>query len=246
MAIQRYQSAVVTGASSGIGAAVVKMLRAHDVTVYAVARRQARLQELADETGCVALPIDLRDSDSLYSQLEQVQPDILVNNAGMGRGFDTLANVTREEIDEVIGTNVIAALHVVRAVLPGMIDRKRGHLVNVGSVAGLYPLFSSLYGSSKGAIHLLNQCLRLELKGSGVRATEICPARVQTEFFQTAFRDEKKGEDMYQGFQILQPEDIAASIEYAITAPERVNVSLIEVTSTEQHIGGLTTEAVAR
>lgn len=246
MSIHSYQSAVVTGASSGIGAAVVKMLCAHDVTVYAVARRQSRLQSLADETGCVVLPIDLRDTDSLYSQLESLKPDILVNNAGMGRGFDTLAQVSREEIDEVIGTNVIAALHVVRALLPGMIERKRGHVVNVGSIAGLYPLFSSLYGSSKGAIHLLNQCLRLELKGTGVRATEICPARVQTEFFQTAFRDEKKGEDMYQGFQILQPEDIAAAIEYAVTAPERVNVSMIEVTSTEQHVGGLVSEAVAR
>jgi len=246
MAIQNYQSAVVTGASSGIGAAVVKMLRTHDIDVYAVARRQQRLQSLADETGCIAMSVDLRDSDALYSQLESVQPDILINNAGMGRGFDTLAKVSREEIDEVIGTNVTAALHVVRAVLPGMVDRKRGHVVNVGSIAGLYPLFSSLYGSSKGAIHLLNQCLRLELKGTGVRATEICPARVETEFFQTAFRDEKKGQDMYQGFQILKPEDIAAAIEYAVTAPQRVNVSLIEVTSTEQHVGGLSTESVSR
>jgi len=241
-----YSTAVVTGASSGIGAATVRMLCMRKLKVYAVARREDRLQALAADTGCIPLPIDLRDTDRLYEQLERIESDVVVNNAGMGRGFDTLAQVSRDEIDEVIGTNVIAALHVVRAVLPGMISRKRGHLLNIGSVAGLYPLFSSLYGSSKGAIHLLNQCLRLELKGTGVRSTEICPARVETEFFQTALRDQEKGEQMYTGFDILQPGDIADAIEYAITAPRRVNISLIELTSTEQHIGGLTTVAVER
>lgn len=244
MSFKDYQSAVVTGASSGIGEAVVRMLRKQEITVYAVARRDDRLQSLAKQTGCIPVVVDLRDTDSLYRELEGLDAEILVNNAGLGRGFDTLAKVSREEIDEVIGTNVVAALHVVRAVLPGMIDRKSGHVVNVGSIAGLYPLFSALYGASKGAVHILNQCLRLELKGTGVRSTEICPARVQTEFFQTALRDTSKGEDMYQGFQIMQPQDIAEAIEFAIAAPRRVNVSMIELTSTEQHIGGLTSEAV--
>jgi len=246
MSINNYSTAVVTGASSGIGEATVHRLRALGLRVYAVARREDRLQALTDKTGCIALPIDLRDTDRIYDQLESIEADVVINNAGMGRGFDTLAEVSREEIDEVIGTNVVAALHVVRAVLPGMISRKRGHLVNIGSVAGLYPLFSSLYGSSKGAIHLLNQCLRLELKGTGVRSTEICPARVKTEFFQTALRDQEKGAEMYEGFDILKSDDVADAIEYAVCAPQRVNISLIEMTSTEQHIGGLSTEPVVR
>ncbi|GIT27862.1 MAG: hypothetical protein CM1200mP41_39060 [Gammaproteobacteria bacterium] len=108
-----------------------------------------------------------------YETLPSTEYDVLINNAGLGRGYNSLAAASPEDIDRTIETNVTAAIHVVHALLPGMISRQRGHLVNLGSIAGLYPMPTALYGASKGALHLLSQGLRMELKGSGVRCTEI-------------------------------------------------------------------------
>ena len=126
-----------------------------------------------------------------------------------------------------------------------MVERKRGHIINLGSIAGLYPMASSVYGGSKGAVHLINQNLRLELSGTGVRATEICPGRVETEFFDVAFSDNpEKKKEMTSGLTLLTKEDIADAIMFAINAPWRMNVSLIEITPTEQTPGGSKIERV--
>lgn len=235
-----YQSALVTGASSGIGAATVAALRERGLTVFAVARRQDRLDQLARDTGCEPIAIDLRDSKALYAGLGGLEVDILINNAGTGRGLgQALFEVDPKDIDNTTETNVLAALHVIRAVVPGMVTRKRGHIINVGSVAGLYPLASSLYGASKGAMHLLSQNLRVELKGTGIRVTELCPGRVATEIFENAVDDPKVIDAMIGGFQIMTSEDIAAAIIYALDAPWHVNISMIELVATEQHIGGV-------
>ncbi len=239
MALDDYKTALVTGASSGIGAAVVTALAARGLTVIAAARREDRLEALAQQTGCTPLVLDLLDTEALYDALGGLEVDILVNNAGLGRGFEALFEVSPEDIDTTLGTNVVAAVHVVRAVTPGMVERQRGHIVNVGSIAGLYPIKSSLYGASKGAVHLLSQNLRVELQGSGVRVTEICPGRVETEFFQVAVGEEEAKEH-YAGFEILQPGDVADAILYALDTPWRVNVGTIELTPTEQHVGGVT------
>ena len=239
MALDDYRCALVTGASSGIGAAVVSALTGRGLTVYAAARREERLDALAKETGCTPLVVDLRDTDALYDALGGLEVDILVNNAGLGRGFEALFEVLPEDIDTTLGTNVLAAVHVVRAVAPGMVGRKRGHIVNIGSIAGLYPIKSSIYGASKGAVHLLSQNLRVELQGSGVRVTEICPGRVETEFFQIAVGEEA-AKEAYAGFEILLPQDVAAAILYALDTPWRVNIGTIEMTPTEQYPGGVT------
>ena len=245
MALEDYKTALVTGASSGIGLAVVTALRARGLTVTAVARREARLEALAQETGCTPLVLDLRDTEALYDALGGLEVDILVNNAGLGRGSEALFQVRPEDIDTTLGTNVVAALHVVRALAAGMVARQRGHIVNIGSIAGLYPIKSSLYGASKGAIHLLSQNLRVELQGSGVRVTEICPGRVETEFFQIAVGEEA-AKEAYSGFEILVPEDVADAILYALDVPWRVNVGTIELTPTEQYAGGVTIAPVAK
>ncbi len=245
MALEDYKTALVTGASSGIGLAVVTALRARGLTVTAVARRAERLEALAQETGCTPLVLDLRDTEALYDALGGLEVDILVNNAGLGRGSEALFQVRPEDIDTTLGTNVVAALHVVRALAAGMVARQRGHIVNIGSIAGLYPIKSSLYGASKGAIHLLSQNLRVELQGSGVRVTEICPGRVETEFFQIAVGEEA-AKEAYSGFEILVPEDVADAILYALDVPWRVNVGTIELTPTEQYAGGVTIAPVAK
>jgi 3-hydroxy acid dehydrogenase / malonic semialdehyde reductase len=238
MALQDYETALVTGASSGIGAAVVRALSAAGKKVHAVARRQDRLEALAAETGCVPHVLDLRDQEALYDTLGALDVDILVNNAGLGRGFEDFTTTPPADIDITIQVNVLAALHVVRACVGGMKERQRGHIFNIGSVAGLYPVNSAVYGASKGAVHLMSQNLRVELAGTGIRVTEICPGRIKTEFFETAFDDDEAKAKFTTGFNIMQPEDISDAIMYAVDAPWRVNVGLIEMTPTEQYLGG--------
>ncbi len=244
MTIADYKTALVTGASSGIGAASVRALRQRGLHVLALARREDRLAALAEETGCETLPLDVRDTDAIYAKLGGLEIDVLVNNAGLGRGYEGFLKSTKMDIDEMIQVNVTAAIHVVRAVAEGMAGRKRGHIVNIGSIAGLYPLGFPVYGASKGAIHLFAQHLRMDLKGTGVRLTEICPGRVGTEFFDAAMKSEEERRAFTSGFEILQPADIADTIVFALDAPWRMNVSLIEVTPTEQSPGGATIEPV--
>lgn len=239
MPLSDYKTALVTGASSGIGAATVRALTKRGIKVHALARREDRLQALAEETGCVPLALDLRDRDAIYDRLSSLDVDILVGNAGTGRGFDGLLNASPDDIDITLGTNVQALVHVLRALLPGMIERKSGHVVNIGSVAGLYPINSVIYGASKGAVHLLNQNLRIELRGSGVRATEICPGRVESEFFDASTDDpEKAAKVKNTGIEELKAEDIADAIIFALDAPQRMNVANIEIQPTEQTFGG--------
>ena len=240
MALDDYRSALVTGASSGIGAAVVRRLCARGLTVHAMARRQRRLDALAEETGCLTHVLDVRDTQRIAEVVSSLDADIVVNNAGLGRGFGKLHEALLEDIDATIDTNVRAAIHVLRASLPGMLSRDRGHVVNMSSVASLYPLASPLYGASKSAVHQLSQNLRLELAGSRVRLTEICPGRVSTEFFDAAIDDpDKRAAVKNTGINELTAQDIADAVIYALDAPWRVNVSLIELQPTEQVFGGM-------
>lgn len=234
MAVRR---AIVTGASSGIGAASVRALAGEGIEVHAVARRADRLEALAAETGCVPVVADLRDTAALDG-LSGIGADILVNNAGLGAGITGLATASADDVATTIGTNVEALLQITRVVLPGMIERKRGHIVNLGSVAGLYPINSSIYGGSKGAVHLISQNLRLELRGTGIRVTEICPARVDTEFFAVAVKAETDSVPTAPPIEALSAADIADAILWAVESPPHVNVQLIELQPTEQWIGG--------
>ena len=229
-------SALVTGASSGIGAATVRALRGAGMTVWAMARRADRLAALAEETGCVPIIADVRDNAALEAAVADIAPDVLVNNAGLGAGITGLMTASADDIDRTIGTNVTALLNICRLVVPGMIDRGRGHIVNVGSVAGLYPINSVVYGGSKGAVHLISQNLRLELRGKGVRVTEINPGRVATEFMDVAV---PKGASFPAKTPITEMTsgDMADAILYAVTAPMHVNVSMIELQPTEQSFG---------
>ena len=244
MSLTDYKKVLITGASSGIGDNLVRRLCDKGMEVHALARRGSRLNQLASETGCTVSIVDLRDTDAIYSALSESDYDVLINNAGLGRGFDSLINASRDDIDQTINTNVLATVHVTRGVLPGMIARGRGHIVNIGSIADLYPTQASLYAATKGALHLFSQSLRVELKGSRVRCTEICPARVRTEFFETAIDDSERAAQMSLGFELLKPEDISDAVVFALNAPWRVNISTIEMTPTEQYIGGIYVEPV--
>ena len=243
MLSNNYKTVLVTGASSGIGEAVVRLLSKKGYKVTALARRKYKLNRLKKETSCDIISMDIRKNKEI-EKLKKFKFDILVNNAGLGRGFGKIHKTKANDIDTTIDTNVKAFLQLLRCTIPSMVKKKRGHIVNIGSIAGLYPLSSSVYGGSKGAVHLISQNLRLELTGTGVRCTEINPGRVDTEFFDIAFDNKKDAMNMKKGLKMLTPSDIADSILFAIESPAHVNISLIEITPTEQAPGGVKIEKV--
>jgi len=229
----------VTGASSGIGEATARSLAAKGAKVYAAARRADRLEKLAEETGCIPYQLDVRDRAAVKQIGQEIPVDILVNNAGLGRSFGALWQAEIEDIEMTIDTNVVSALHMVKAVVPGMIDRGYGHIVNMSSVVALYPIAASLYSATKGAIHKLSQDLRMELQGTGVRVTEINPGRVESEFYDVAIDDESQRQSAVEtGTVPLTSADIADAVAFCIEAPQRVNVSMMEILPTEQTYGG--------
>lgn len=239
--------ALVTGATSGIGKATVHALTASGRQVLAVARRPKRLEDLAGQTGADILASDVRDIDTLTRAIGTFEPDILVNNAGVGHGITGMDGLDAALVQEAFDINVTAPAQLIAAALPGMRARGRGHIVNIGSIAGLHTLVSAVYGSAKSAIHRLSQNLRFELSGSGLRVTEICPGRVTSEFYAAAEGDRAKLAAMGRsGIAELQPEDIAAAILYAIEAPAHVNVATVELLPTEQAVGGVKAEPARR
>jgi 3-hydroxy acid dehydrogenase / malonic semialdehyde reductase len=231
--------ALVTAASSGIGEAVVRQLCAAGYRVTAIARRAERLQALAGATGATPLALDVTDTARVYELLSNEPFDVLVNNAGVGRGFGGFLETTPEDIDRTLRTNVEAAMHVARAVLPGMVVRGVGHIVHLGSVAGLYPIRSALYGASKGATHLFAQNLRVELAGTGVRSTEIVAGRVKTEFLTAAIDDEAARAKTQVDISELTADDVATAIVWVLGAPAHVDVTTLEILPTDQAIGGV-------
>lgn len=231
--------ALVTGASSGIGEATVIALRERGVEVHAAARRVDRLEDLAARTGCIVHELDVRDREAVSRIGDTIPVDILINNAGLGRALGSLWTAEIDDIEMTIDTNVTSAIHMVRAVLPGMIGRGRGHIVNMSSVLALYPAPAALYGATKGAIHKLSRDLRQELQGTGIRVSEINPGRVTTEFYKVAIDDDEQLERATDTrIEEVTPADVAASIVHVVDAPWHVNISQLEIVPTEQTYGG--------
>ena len=239
--------ALVTGASAGIGAATARALAAagHDLTL--VARRADALEALArdvERLGARArvVLLDLRDARGLEA-LRQDEPDlfervdVLVNNAGLARGTEPIQDGAPDEWDEVIDVNVKALLRVTRAVLPGMVKRGRGHVVNLGSTAGhwVYP-GGAVYCASKHAVRAITEGLRMDVHGTGVRVTEISPGLVGgTEFSDVRFRgDHERARNVYKGVQPLTPEDIAETIVWCVQRPAHVNIQEVVLMPTAQ------------
>ena len=239
MSLDKNTTALVTGASSGIGEATVRALRAKGVQVYAAARRIDRLHKLADDTGCVPIEPDVRDRTAVRAFGEEYPVDILVNNAGLGRAMGSLWKAEIEDIETTVDTNVTAAILMIKSVLPGMIQRQRGHIVNMSSVVALYPLPAALYGVTKRIIHKLSRDLRPELQGTGVRVTELNPGRVVSEFYDVAIDDEaQRAKVIENDCEDLIADDIADAVVYCVEAPWRVNISQMEIMPTEQTYGG--------
>jgi NADP-dependent 3-hydroxy acid dehydrogenase YdfG len=243
LVLSDYKTALVTGASGGIGAGIVTWLAAKGIKVHAVARGKARLDELAEKTGCVAHALDIRDTGAL-EELEALRDiDILVNNAGVSRAGDILST-DRFGVEEQVDVNIEAVLHLVRLAMPGMMARDRGHIVNVSSIAGVYNFAgNTVYHATKAAVHMMSQQLRVAAYGKRVRVTEICPGRVETEIFGKVIGDMARAQrEFYDGFESLKVEDIVGAVAYAVEAPRHVNIGHIEILPTFQVPGGLNFE----
>ncbi|AGH86777.1 SDR family oxidoreductase [Ralstonia nicotianae] len=242
MSFADYKTALVTGASSGIGAAVVERLCREGVQVHALARSAQALAELAERTGCIAHAIDVTDLDGITALTGEHAFDILVNNAGVDRP-GSLLNADAQGIDLLVDVNLRAVLHLCRLVLPGMVARDRGHVVNISSIAGAYNFGgNSTYHATKAAIHMLSRQLRIDAYGKRVRVTEICPGRVATDIFAHVHGDSAETYERFvKGFELPQAADIAEAIAFAIAAPVAVNIGHMEITPTLQVPGGLST-----
>ena len=237
----------VTGATSGIGRAIVRGARRAGHEVLAIGRRADRLAELAGDTGCETLAADVRDLGTLAAAMDDFRPDVLVNNAGVAHGITGLADVTASDIQDATDINIAAPIALTAEVLPGMTRRGRGHIVNIGSIAGIHTVNSALYGATKAAIHIFSQNLRSELSGTGLRVTEICPGRTESEIFDAAKGAGEKLEAFRSpGIRVLTPEDIAEAVLWAIGTPAHVNVAMIEILPTDQAIGGVSMKSPGR
>jgi NADP-dependent 3-hydroxy acid dehydrogenase YdfG len=232
-------TALVTGASAGIGASTVRALVSDGWTVHMTARRGGRLDALAAETNATAHVIDATDEPAMRELVQSIAFDLIVANAGRGGAMTGLAGTPPGEIAEVVHLNVTAVLQLIEAALPGMTARGRGHIITLGSVAGLYPIGPVLYGATKHAVRGMIRNLRLETLGKGVRFTDIQPGRVRTEFYDVAISDETAREPIKEtGIHELAPDDVAEAIRWAAAQPAHVNVAAIEITPRDQVFGG--------
>jgi 3-hydroxy acid dehydrogenase/malonic semialdehyde reductase len=237
----------ITGASSGIGAATALAFAAEGARLLLAARRLDRLEESIDKlraagaTDIHIFALDVRDAGMVESTIADLPEnwraiDVLVNNAGLSRGLEKLYQGELEDWNEMIDTNVKGLLYVTRAVVPGMIERGKGHVVNMGSTAGelSYPN-GAVYCGTKAAERAITDGLRQDVLGTPIRVSSIDPGMVQTEFSEVRFRgDTQRAEKVYQGLTPLTPEDIADAIVWVVTRPAHVNIARISMTTIDQ------------
>ena len=240
----------ITGASSGIGAACARKFAKEGYTLILNARSIDKLQALKTEleatygTDIILLPFDVRDrkaaAKAINSLPENYQAiDILVNNAGLALGMDKEYAGMEEDYDTMIDTNITALLMITRLVVPGMIARHKGHIINIGSVAGdaAYP-GGSVYCATKAAVKVLSDGLRMDLSDTPLRVTNVKPGLVETNFSLTRFAgDKERADKVYQGIKPLTGEDIAEVVYFAASAPEHVQIAEVLVLATHQASG---------
>ena len=239
------KTALITGATSGIGKATATILAKNNYKVVICGRREDRLLDLQNElsqfTEVHTLVFDVRDNKQVFDSINSLpkdfsQIDILINNAGNAHGLDPIQNGNIDDWDAMIDINVKGLLYVSKAIIPQMVERKSGHIINIGSTAAkeVYPN-GNVYCASKHAVDAINQGMRMDLNPFGIRVGAIHPGMVETEFSEVRFKgDANRASNVYKGFEALQPEDIADIIHFVVSRPYHVNIADLMVLSTAQ------------
>lgn len=239
------KTALITGATSGIGKATATRFAQEGIHVVICGRRQEALDKLAKELGTLvqvhALNFDVRSNNDVKTAIASLPEafskiDILINNAGNAHGLDPIQQGSVDDWDAMLDINVKGLLYVSKAVIPQMTERNAGHIINIGSTAGkeVYPN-GNVYCASKHAVDAINQGMRLDLNKFNIRVGAINPAMVETDFSKVRFKgDAQRANNVYQGFECLQPEDIADIIYFVVSRPYHVNIADLVVLSTAQ------------
>lgn len=241
------RTALITGATAGIGQACARVFAAQEVNLVLVGRRQSRLDALATElreafgVNIETFAVDVRDREAVQELEGRVsaagmEVDILVNNAGKALGLDLLHEGDADDWDEMIDTNLKGLLYVSRAFVPGMVERNRGHVINIGSIAGrwAYPR-GNVYCGTKFGVKGISEGMNMDLAGTRVRVSSVDPGLVETEFSEVRFHgDTDRAAGVYQGYTPLTSEDIADAVLYVANAPEHVDVFNMVILPTDQ------------
>lgn len=232
------KQALITGATSGIGRASALRLAALGYHIIATGRRRDRLEELQKEIGdCDILVFDVRDEAACKRFLEPLENiDLLLNNAGLAAGLEHIQQGDTKDWDAMIDTNVKGLLYVTRVISPKMEAAGRGHIINIGSIAGTEPYENgAVYCASKHAVHAISQAMRADLLKAGVKVTEIRPGMVETEFSLVRFHgDQAKADSTYKGVQPLTGADIAEAVAWIVSLPAHMNVNDIVLMPAQQ------------
>ncbi len=236
----------VTGATAGFGAATARRFAGAGARVVIAGRRAGRLAELAAELGARAHPVtlDVRDQAAVEAAVaglpaEFAEISVLVNNAGLALGLEPAHKADLDDWETMVDTNIKGVMYCTRAVLPGMVERKRGHVINIGSVAGTYPYpGGNVYGATKAFVHQFSLNLRADLLGSRVRVTCVEPGMADTEFSLVRFKgDAAKAKAPYKGLEPMTGENIADVIHFVATMPAHVNINILEMMPVVQAFG---------
>ncbi len=239
--------ALVTGASSGIGKSCVEIFAKNGINVIATARRLERLIEIKDnlekryETRILPLKLDVTNKNMVFDYLgnlpdEWKDVEILVNNAGLSRGLERLQEGSVDDWEEMIDTNIKGLLYVTKAILPGMIEKRSGTIVNLASIAGHETYVGgNVYCATKAAVLQLSKALRMDVLGYNIRVISIDPGMVETEFSVVRFHgDKEKADKVYEGIDALKPEDIANAVYFSVSLPQHVTIEDMVIMPTQQ------------
>jgi len=237
----KYQTALITGASAGIGAAIARVLARQGVNLILLARRRDRLEalqsELSGQVRCHVVVADMADLQQIEQAVQQLpeafsQVDVLINCAGLALGLGTADEADWNDWQTMINVNCTGLAFITRQLLPGMVQRNKGHVINIGSIAGTYPYRGgNVYGATKAFVEQFSLNLKADLLGTGVRVTNIEPGMVgDSEFSLVRFKgDEDKAAAVYAGIDALTPEDIAENVGWVLSQPAHVNINRMEI-----------------